>query len=216
MNNLVYKGIDLSHHQKAGSVNFKRLKDAGYEFVILRAGYGKHLSQKDKAFESHYRAAKDAGLKIGAYHYSYATSVSDAKKEAKCFLQWIADKKLEYPVAFDIEDACQKKLTTQERTDIALTFMQIVEDAGYYTMLYSSANWLGGKLDMERLKHFDVWCAAYVGNASNIKKYYQGSYGIWQHTSNKYVLQAYKGRLDENYAYKDYAKIIRNAKLNNL
>lgn len=214
--NRLFKGIDLSYHQKAGSINFKKLKSRGYEFVILRAGYGKYLSQKDKAFESHYRAAKDAGLKVGAYHYSYATSVADAKKEAKCFLEWISDKKLEYPVAFDIEDACQKKLTTEQRTDIALEFMQTVEDAGYYTMLYSSANWLGKKLDMERLKHFDVWCAAYVGQEKNIEKYYKGKYGIWQHTSDKYVLTAYKGRLDENYAYKNYAKIIKNAKLNNL
>lgn len=212
----LYKGIDLSHHQKAGSVNFKKLKTAGYEFVILRAGYGKYLSQKDKAFESHYKLAKEAGLKIGAYHYSYATTVKEALQEADCFLEWIKDKKLEYPVAFDIEDKCQKSLTTQQRTDIALAFMQKVEDAGYYTMLYSSANWLGSKLDMERLKHFDVWCAAYVGKPENIKKYFDGKFGIWQHTSSKYVLPAYKGRLDENYAYKNYAKIIKNAKLNNL
>lgn len=213
---MTIKGIDVSKHQKAGNVNFKNLKNLGYDFVMLRAGYGKVLSQKDSAFESHYKAAKEAGLHIGAYHYSYATTVSEAKQEAKCFLTWIKDKELDYPVAFDIEDKCQKTLTNAQRTDIALAFMQRVEDAGYYTMLYSSANWLGSKLDMNRLSHFDVWCAAYVGSQENIKKYYDGPYGMWQYSSSIVVPTVYSSRLDHNYAYKDYAKIIKENGLNNL
>ncbi len=106
------KGIDISRHQRAGEVNFKKLRELGYDFVMIRAGYGKILTQKDTAFDSHYNAAKAAGLYVGAYHYS-------------------------------------------------------------------SANWLGSKLDMKRLSHFDVWCAAYVGSQENIKKYYDGPYGMW-------------------------------------
>lgn len=209
------RGIDVSKHQKAGKVKFSELKKLGYDFVMLRAGYGKVPSQKDSAFESHYKAAKEAGLHVGAYHYSYAVNVAEAKQEADCFLKWIEDKELDYPVAFDIENKRQKKLTNAQRTDIALAFMQRVEDAGYYTMLYSSANWLGSKLDMNRLSHFDVWCAAYVGSQENIKKYYGGSYGIWQYSSRIVLPTVYTSRLDHNYAYKDYAKIIKNAGLNN-
>ena len=142
-------------------------------------------------------------------------NVAEARQEADCFLKWIEDKRLEYPVAFDIEDECQKKLTNAQRTDIALTFMQRVEDAGYYTMLYSSANWLGSKLDMKRLSHFDVWCAAYVGSRENIKKYYDGPYGMWQYSSSIVLPDVYDSRLDHNYAYKNYAEIIKNAGLNN-
>ncbi len=209
------KGIDLSYHQKAGRVNFKRLKSLGYEFVIIRAGYGKYINQKDKAFDDHYQTAVNAGLKVGAYHYSYALSVKDAIKEAECFLEWIKNKRLEYPVAFDIEDDCQKKLAIEERTDIALAFMTKVEEAGYYTMLYSSANWLTKRLDMSRLKHFDVWLACYSSEERR-KKLYSGQFGIWQHTSSRYLPAVYKSRLDENYAYKDYAEIIKRAKLNKL
>lgn len=223
MTNLpLYKGLDLSKHQSAGKVNFKECKGLGYSFVMLRAGYGKYITQKDSAFESHYKAATAAGLHIGAYHYSYAVTVEEAKQEADCFLEWIRGKKLDYPVVFDIEDACQKKLMNAQRTDIAIAFMQRVEAAGYYTMLYSSASWLGSKFDWERkyngvaLRHFDVWVAAYVGSEGNIKKYYQGHYGIWQYTSSLVVKAIYKSRLDHNYAYKDYAKIIRRAKLNHL
>ncbi len=208
-------GIDLSHHQKAGKVDFNELKAAGYEFVMLRAGYGKYESQKDKAFESHYKAAKAAGLKVGAYHYSYALTVEDAIKEADCFLSWISGKKLEYPVAFDIEDATQKKLSTKLRTDIALAFMQRVEDAGYYTMLYSSANWLNKYLDMPVLKHFDVWLACYTSKERR-DELYSGNFGMWQCRSSLMLPKVYSGRLDENVAYKDYANIIKRAKLNNL
>lgn len=212
---MAIRGIDLSHHQAAGRVNFSELKSLGFEFVILRAGYGKYSSQKDKAFESHYKAAKKAGLKVGAYHYSYAVNIADAIKEADCFLEWISDKKLDYPVAFDIEDTCQKKLTTKERTDISLAWMTKVEKAGYYTMLYSSANWLTKYLDMKALKHFDVWLACYTSEERR-KELYSGNFGIWQKSSSLSLPKVYSGRLDENIAYKDYAKIIKNAKLNNL
>lgn len=208
-------GIDLSHHQKAGKVDFNALKAAGYEFVMLRAGYGMVSSQKDKAFESHYKAAKAAGLRIGTYHYSYALTVEDAIKEADCLLSWIKDKKLDYPIAFDIEDKSQKKLTVAERTKIALAFMQRVEAAGYYTMLYSSANWLNKYLDMAALKHFDVWLACYTSKERR-DKLYSGSFGMWQCRSSLKLPQVYSGRLDENIAYKDYSGIIKRAGLNNL
>lgn len=212
-----FKGVDLSKHQPAGKVNFNALKALDYEFVMLRAGYGKYESQKDKAFDRHYKKALEAGLKAGAYHYSYAVTVKDAEQEADCFLKWIKGRKLLYPVAFDIEDRRQKKLTIKQRTDIALVFMQKVESAGYYTMLYSSASWLGSKLDMSNpaLRHFDVWCAAYMPK-DRIKRYYNGSYGIWQYSSGIILPSVYKGRLDHNIAYKDYGKIITAAGLNHL
>lgn len=211
---MTIKGIDVSRHQKAGKVNFEELKKLGYEFVIIRAGYGMEMNQKDSAFESHYKAAKEAGLHVGAYHYSYAVNVSEAEQEADCFLKWIEDKELDYPVAFDMEDECQKSLTNAQRTDIALAFMEKVKAAGYYTMLYSSAYWLGSKFELPRLEHFDKWVAAYVGEEKNIKKYYDGEYGIWQYSSSIVLPTVYSSRLDQDIAYKDYAKIIREAGLN--
>lgn len=212
----LYKGIDISKHQSAGKVDFLALRALGYHFVMLRAGYGKCLSQKDSAFENHYKAAKEAGLRVGAYHYSYAVTPEEARLEADCFLEWIRGKKLEYPIAFDLEDKAQKRLSTAQRTDIALAFMQRVEEAGYYTMLYSSASWLGSKLDMNRLRHFDVWCAAYVDSVEKLRRYYKGRFGMWQYSSEIVLPSVYRSRLDHDYAYKNYEKIIKNAGLNHL
>lgn len=208
------EGIDLSKYQRSRKFDYAGLKQRGYNFAILRAGFGMYPAQKDAEFESHYQACKKAGIYCGAYHYSYAMSVSEAKREADCFLKWIDGKKLEYPVAFDIEDKSQKQLTTEKRTDIALAFLEKVESEGYYTMIYASANWFKSYLDRERLKHFDTWLACYTTEARR-NELYQGNIGIWQKRSDL-ILPAYAGVLDENVAYKDYAKIIKNAGLNHL
>ena len=209
-------GGDLSKHQKAGAVDFSELKALGYEFVMLRAGYGMYPGQEDSAFSSHYKAARQAGLEVGAYHYSYAKSESEAKREAECFLGWIRDKRLSYPVAFDIEDGSQKKLGKSLCTDIALSFMERVESAGYYTMLYSYANFIKNCLDMNRLRHFDVWLACYTSEKRRDELYTHPVLGIWQYSSSVILPSVYKSRLDHNISYKDYAKIIKNAGLNNL
>lgn len=172
-------------------------------------------SQKDSEFENHYSAAGKAGVFRGAYIYSYATTQAEARREADCFLRWISGKKLEYPVAFDIEDKSQKKLTVDERTDIALSFLEKVEKEGYYTMIYASADWFRRKLDAERLKHFDVWLACYTDEKRR-DELYSGNIGIWQKQSSLVLPEVYSGKLDEDVAYKDYAKIIKKAGLNRM
>ena len=215
MVNLEIKGVDLSKHQKSRNIDYAALKKAGYDFAILRAGFGMYRSQRDAEFENHYQACKNAGVYCGAYIYSYAMSESEAKREADCFLKCIDGKKLEYPVAFDIEDKSQKQLSTAKRTDIALAFLEKVESEGYYTMLYCSADWAKNRLDMDRLKQFDVWLACYTTEERRKQLYTRDILGIWQKRSDLLV-PAYSGNLDEDVAYKDYAAIIRRAGLNHL
>lgn len=200
-----FKGIDLSHHQTT-DVNFYKMKELGFEYVMLRAGYGKIPKQKDKNFEYFYKQASNAGLKVGAYHYSYAVSVQEAKEEARCFLGWISDKKLQYPVAYDIEDKSQKTMSKSKRTDIALTWLEEMEHIGLIPMLYSSASWLGKRFDLSRLNSYDIWCACYT-DKNDIKKYYNGKIDMWQYSSSIVIPEIYHSRLDHNISYKDYAEI---------
>lgn len=81
-------GIDVSKHN--GVIDWSRVKNAGIQFAILRAGYGKVASQKDRKFERNYAGAKAHGIPVGAYWYSYAKTVAEA--EAMAFLQAIAGK----------------------------------------------------------------------------------------------------------------------------
>ena len=71
-----FYGLDLSVHN--GNLDFNAIKAAGNDFVILRAGYGSAISQKDTRFEEYYKKAREAGLKIGAYWYSYALNTAQA------------------------------------------------------------------------------------------------------------------------------------------
>ena len=95
--------IDLSHHNSVA--DFLAVKNAGIYGVILRAGYGREASQKDRKFDEFYTAAKAVGLHIGAYWYSYADSVADAAKEANACLSCIQGKQFDFPVYYDLEES---------------------------------------------------------------------------------------------------------------
>ncbi|MCD8007000.1 MAG: hypothetical protein LUF29_08580 [Oscillospiraceae bacterium] len=206
-----YKGIDVSKYQSPAKMDYKALKDLGYSFVIAKAG---SLKAKDSAFDTHYTKARAAGLSVGAYLYSYATTEDEASKEAKLMLSWIKGKKLTHPIVYDIENSTQKALGREKCTDIALRFLTEIEDAGCYAMLYSYANFIKNYLNMDRLKHFDVWLACYTTEERRRALYTYPILGIWQYSSSEILEGVYPSRLDQDIAYKDYARIIKTKGLN--
>lgn len=189
------KGIDVSYHQ--GIINWNKVKQAGIEFAIIRIGYGKYDFQKDKQFENNYKNAKSNGIKVGVYHYSYAVNVDEAKKEADLVIKWLDDRQLDLPVYFDIEDKSQASLSTNLRTEMAKSFCEKIENAGYWAGIYANKNWLETKLDMNYLKDYTVWLAQWTNSAT-----YKGSYAMWQYTSNGTV-DGIGGRVDMNYQVKE-------------
>ena len=200
-----FQGIDVSKHQ--GGILWPQVKEAGIQFAILRAGYGREVSQKDVCFEENYKNAKAAGIPVGAYWYSYAVDAEDAKKEAAACLACIKGKTFEYPIAYDVEDHSQAGFDKQKLTDIVTAFCEELEAAGYYVMVYANKNWLETKLDYERLKQYDIWLAQWADEAD-----WAGDYGIWQY-SNQGAVDGIDGRVDLDIAYKDYPDIIKGAGL---
>ena len=89
-------GIDVSEHQ--GNINWSHVKTDGVKFALIRAGYGKELSQKDSQFENNYVGCKSNGVPCGVYWFSYAESVAEAKQEAQVCLQIIKGKTFEYEI----------------------------------------------------------------------------------------------------------------------
>ena len=200
------KGIDVSKHQ--GKIDWHRVKNSGVDFAILRAGYGKYDNQKDERFEENYSNAKNAGIKLGAYHYSYAKSVDDAKKEAEIFLKWISRKQFEYPVAFDVEEKSQSDKGKQFVSDVIRAFCETVEKAGYYVCVYSNKYWLDNYVDDDCKRKYDTWLAQWSDKAT-----YGGNYGIWQYSSQGEI-DGISGRVDLDESYKDYSLIIKSNGLN--
>ena len=199
-------GIDVSKWQK--NIDWEKVKEAGIEFAIIREGYGKeNPSQIDKRFEENYKGAKAAGIPVGVYHYSYADSVEDAKKEAQSCLKNIKGKQLEYPVVFNIEDKEQLKLNNRQRTDICKAFCKEIENAGYYAMIYCNLNWWNNYLNKNELSQFDLWLAQWDVAKPSV------DCGIWQ-KSEKGKINGISGNVDLNESFKDYPKIMKSKGLN--
>lgn len=202
-----FTGIDVSKHQ--GDIDWKKVKAAGIQFAMIRAGYGRFDDQKDPKFSANYSGAKAAGVKVGAYHYSYAKTVEQAKQEAETFLAWIKGKSFDYPVAFDIEDKTQAGLGKQLISDMIRAFCETVEAAGYYVCVYANKDWLVNRIDDDCKKKYDTWLAEWRSGEPT----YSGSYGMWQYTSDGSV-SGIDGRVDMNTAYKDYPAIMKANGLN--
>lgn len=216
-NTILARGIDVSYAQ--GKVDWSKVKSSGkVNFAILRAGYGREISQIDSQFERNYSECKRLGIPVGAYWYSYAKSTEGARKEAKTFLQAIKNKTFEYPVYFDMEEPSQFALGKQICSDMAEAFCSEVEKAGYYTGLYSSTSYLNTHLTDSVKNRYTVWVAQY-----NKELTYKGTYGIWQYgvaghskydTFSTGSVPGVNGQCDLDYAYVDYPAIIKNAGLN--
>lgn len=210
------QGIDVSIWQ-GYNIDFNKVKAAGINFVILRAGFGKYISQKDPTFETNYKKAKAAGLNVGAYWYSYAgtdTRLSnaqgeaDAKREAEIFLEAIKGKTFEMPLYFDLEERTQFNRGAAYCSKITEIFCGALEKAGYFAGLYISRAPLQQYINANTAKKYALWIAEY-----NSKCNYGGAYGIWQNTST-FRVNGTSGNIDHDFCYVDYPKIIKNGGFN--
>lgn len=185
------KGIDVSKHQ--GTIDWKKVKNDGVEFAIIRIGYGGSAPVKDAKFEENYKNARANGLDVGVYIYSYADTLTDAKTEANAVINWLGGRDLELPVYFDIEDKKQSVLGNTLRTNIVKTFCDMIENAGYWAGIYANKSWLTSKLNMNELNVYTVWVAQWANTNT-----YKGPYAMWQYTSDGSV-NGISGRVDMNY-----------------
>lgn len=202
------KLIDISSYQ--GSISFAAVKDYGIRDVIIKCTEG--TSSVSPTFDSFYLAAKSVGMNVGAYHFLKAVTPDGAREEAKFFLSKLGNKQFELPLALDVETLQQlNKLPTYALVQVIDAFMQVVERAGYYVVLYMPASYLE-KLSNEfpdELDKYDKWVAHWDVE----RPAYFGSYGIWQYGSG--YVNGIQNKVDLNWCYKDYPSIIKSAGLNN-
>ncbi|QDR80245.1 GH25 family lysozyme [Sporomusa termitida] len=169
------KGIDVSYHN--GMVDWQAVAAAGIEFAIVRSSYG--LQSQNLMFVQNVAGAKAAGLRVGAYHYSYALTVSDAIQEAIHCQETIADAGvlLEMPVFFDMEDADgykARKGFVFDRAVITEMCRAFICNIGLDCGVYASYWWLENYIDWRSIG-CAVWNAQW-GKNDDIKGY------MWQYT----------------------------------
>lgn len=198
-------GVDLSEYQ--GEVDFEKVKEQGFEFVILRIG-GRYYSDAgglymDSNFFDYYNAAKDAGLRVGGYFFSQATTAQEAVDEANYVLSQLKNTKLDYPIAFDWEiiegDTARTDVVTgDELTQCAIAFCDTIKNAGYESIIYSNTSLMYYMYDLELLKDYDFWIADYENHPS---MYYH--FTMWQYDIEGQV-DGIEGNVDMNICLKNY------------
>ena len=196
---MALKGIDVSQWQ--GNIDWQKVKGAGVQFAMLRAGYGRN--NLDTKFHRNAKGAVAVGIPVGLYWFSYALNVEMAKKEAQYAVELAKKYKITWPIAYDLEYdtvsyAAKNGVTITKSlaTQMAIAFCEEIKRLGYIPMVYTNLDYLNRYFDRSKLP-YDLWYAQYASTASVADK------EIWQYSS-KGSVPGIAGNVDMNHGYKDY------------
>lgn len=207
----MFKGVDLSQFQKG--LKIASVKNAGFDFVILRAGftgYGSNRSkQKDPCFEDFYSQAKAAKIPTGVYWYSCANDSASGKAEAEFLYQnCLKGKKFEYPIYIDVEETRWQSKNRKGVTDAIIAFCAVLNSYGYYGGVYSSLDWFANSIDTAKLNNISKWVAAWRSKKPNFSF---SNFDIWQN-SNTGKISGHT--VDTNISYIDFPAMMKEKGLN--
>ena len=199
-----YRYIDVSRYQ--GAIDWAQVAAAGYKGAMLKTvSTNSKLSKRkdglyvDPTFETNYRNARAAGLDVGVYYYTYATSEAMADAELALVRQAVYGKELTMPLAVDVEENKLKPMSTLDLTNLAAYALEQVEKMGFYAQLYTYTGY-SYELDMQRLAgRWDVWLADYTGKTPKVDYIYHAH----QHTS-KGSVPGISGNVDLNVTTRNY------------
>lgn len=205
----VTPGIDVSKWN--GDIDWATVKSTGMAgFAMIRASYG--YEDTDPKLADNVRGCEENNIPYGFYHYLYAKNTMEAHMEAAYFLNVISGYSPEYPVVLDIEESFYDGMSKEEVTDIVVAFMEDLENAGYYAMIYSYAKFFDDNLIYDRIADYDIWVACW-GDEEKLFENFSYHYGMWQYSETG-RLDGIEEYVDLNYCYKDYKGTIKKYGLN--
>lgn len=180
-------GIDVSEHQ--GDIDWGSVKADGIGFAFVRVGYrgsSNGTIVEDAKFEQNVAGAQAAGVELGAYFYSQATTEAEAVEEAQYVLQKLQGTSLSYPVAFDYEPTGNQGsriygLSNDQMRAIADAFCRTIEASGRTAIVYGNQSDLA-RMDAASLYTYGYWYASYT-SAPTLDM----AFAIWQYTSTGQV-----------------------------
>jgi GH25 family lysozyme M1 (1,4-beta-N-acetylmuramidase) len=212
-----YRYIDVSRYQ--GEIDWAQVAAAGYKGAMLKTvSTNRKLSKRadglyiDPTFETNYSNARAAGLDVGVYYYTYATSEAMADAELALVRQAVYGKELTMPIAVDVEENKLKPMSTLDLTNLTAYALEQVEKMGFYAQLYTYTHYSNMELDMGRLaSRWDVWLSDTTGHTPAVGYHYNAH----QHTSEGRV-PGITGNVDLNVTTLNYPRIIRKKGLTRL
>jgi len=184
-------GVDVSKWD--GKIDWKQVKESGIHFAMVRVGYRTLDSgtlYEDPYAKYNLKEAHANGVKVGAYFFSTAINEQEVLEEAVWVSDFLKPYTISYPVAYDSEGfntSRQSVLTKEERTNLAITFLDVVKSNGYTPLFYGSKNDLNRNWDTSLLSSkYKIWAAQYPGTPypDTPKSSYTGTHAMWQFTSN--------------------------------
>ncbi len=206
----VVHGIDVSKYQY--NIDWPKVAADGVDYAIIRVGYRGYGASggmgADPYFIKNIEGAILAGIDVGVYFFSQATTVEEAIEEAQYTLDKIAGYPITMPVVFDFEYASvngktggrlyNAKLTKKEATAVCMAFCETIENAGYVPMVYANSVMLNNDVNASEISSkYKIWLANYTSMTS-----YKGTYDFWQYTS-KGKVDGITGKVDCNFWYQD-------------
>lgn len=177
------RGIDVSDHQ--GEIDWQAVAGSGVEFAVIRCGwrgYGGGSLNEDELFRRNIEGAQAAGLKVGVYFFSQATSLVEGAEEALFTLSLLEDYTLDLPVFFDWEFIGTEPARTDDVdgatvTDACLEFCRLVSSAGYDTGVYAYLNLAYFTYELNRLQDIAIW----MGDPGTWPEFYY-DHRFWQYS----------------------------------
>jgi len=192
-----YPGVDVSAFQ--GNIDWKKVKQSGIDFAIIRLGYRGYESGKlveDEYAKANLKNAKEAGLRIGAYFFSQALNIKETDQEIQFMRKILGDTKLDMPIVLDWEipanTARTRNMDARTLTDIQRHFCGQMRDQGYQPMIYFNWHQSEHLYILHELEDYPFWLALYQDRMT-----YPWKVEMWQY-SDKGRVPGIHGNVDLN------------------
>lgn len=201
-----YLGVDIS--KENGTVDFKKIKKDGVDFVMVRLGYRGYESGNvilDEEYFDNIQLANEAGLAVGVYFESQATTVEEALEEAEFVVTNLIEMRVTYPVVFDLglvanDSSRIDNIPKTQLTEITNAFCERVKEVGFTPMVYGNKYWLLRKIDLTMLGDYDIWLSQ-NGEVPD----YPYEFAMWQYSHTGSV-SGISGDVNMNISFIDYTQ----------
>ena len=186
-------GIDAARFQ--GHMDWNRIKRQDIKFAWLKATEGGDLL--DPEFKRNWRAAKRAGVPVGAYHFYYFCT--DPDTQAKWFIKNVPRLRGGMPPVLDLEwnpfsPTCVLRPPAAEVRRVANRFIQIIERHYRTNVVVYTTPDFWERNDVARLKR-DLWLRSTANHVE--QRYGTRDWRFWQYTATG-VLDGVEKEIDLN------------------
>jgi lysozyme len=186
------KGLDVSNLQ--GSIDWRKVKDAGYRFVFVKAGEGDWLDPK---FLDNVIEARKAGLKIGAYQFLRPKAGRHGNEEAQYFIDALRTAALgkgDLRPVLDVEATALDRAGTHAYVK---TFVNAMHAHGFKPMIYTAKWFWEPHVSTSEDFGLPLWVAGYVPESQLVLPKPWKQYAVWQWT-DKATVPGIQGHVDAN------------------